>query len=75
MCVWLKSIFHHLNNITYNVFTQEEALEYLKFRVKYKNTDHVKYILSSDVFPNINLYENKGKYLGYLIKQMIATKK
>jgi DNA-directed RNA polymerase II subunit RPB2 len=66
-----------LNNGYYNedkynhIYTQEDALNYLKFRVKYKTIDHVKYILTADIFPNISLFENKGKYLGYLIKQMI----
>lgn len=64
------SIINSKYDDTY-IYTQEEALKYLKFRVKYQNIDHVKYILSCDVFPNIILFQNKGKYLGYLIKQMI----
>jgi len=53
------------------IYTQEEALNYIKFRVKYKTIDHVKYILSADVLPNITLFENKSKYLGYLTKEFI----
>ena len=59
------------NGKRFYVYTQEEALNYLKWRVKYNTIDHVKNILTSDVFPNIAKFENKGKYLGYLIKQMI----
>jgi DNA-directed RNA polymerase II subunit RPB2 len=53
------------------IYTQEDALNYIKFRVKYKTTDHVKYILSADVLPNIELFKNKSKYLGYLTKEFI----
>jgi len=53
------------------IYTQEDALNYIKFRVKYKTTEHVKYILSADVFPNISVFENKSKYLGYLTKEFI----
>ena len=53
------------------IYTQEQAINYLKFRVKYQTTDHVKYILAADIFPNIQLFENKAKYLGYLVKQFI----
>ena len=52
------------------VYTQASALFYLKQLVKYKTTDHVKNILTSEVFPNIPLHQNKPKYLGYLIKQL-----
>ncbi len=55
------------------VYTQEEAIRYILFDdiTKKKTTDFVKYILSADVFPNITLFENKGKYLGYLVKEFI----
>jgi len=53
------------------IYTQEDALNYIKFNTKYKTTDHVKYILSADVFPNIDIFENKSKYLGYLTKEFI----
>ena len=58
-------------NNPYNIWTQEDALNYLRPLVKYGNIEHVKNILTSDVFPNIPLYQNKGRYLGYLIKQFI----
>ena len=53
------------------IYTQEDALNYIKFRVKYKTIDHVKYILSSEILPNITLFSNKPKYLGYLTKEFI----
>ena len=55
----------------YHIYSQEDALNYLKFRTKYKTLDHVKYIFAADIFPNINLFQNKGKYLGYLVKEFI----
>jgi len=53
----------------YYIYTQEDALNYLKFRTKYKTIEHIRYIFAADIFPNINKFENKGKYLGYLTKQ------
>jgi DNA-directed RNA polymerase II subunit RPB2 len=58
-------------NNPHNVWTQEDALNYLRPLVKYGNIDHVKNILTTDVFPNIQLYQNKGRFLGYLVKQFI----
>ena len=54
-----------------NIYRQDEALQYLKNRVKYGTVDFVKSILTTDIFPNISLFKNKGKYLGYLVKQFI----
>jgi DNA-directed RNA polymerase II subunit RPB2 len=65
--------YYDFEDNTYYIYTQEDALNYLKFRVKYKTLDHVKNILTTDVFPNIDKFENKGKYLGYLIKQFTNT--
>ncbi len=53
------------------IYTQDEALEYLKIRTKYKTLEHTKYLFAADIFPNIELFENKGKYLGYLTKEFI----
>jgi DNA-directed RNA polymerase II subunit RPB2 len=58
-------------NNEHKVYTQEDALNYLRPLVKYKNLDQVKHIFTTDVFPNVPLYQNKGKYLGYLVKQFI----
>ena len=59
--------------ISYSAKTQEHAINEMTYSVKYKTIDHVKYILTTDVFPNIPIFENKGKYLGYLIKQLFNT--
>ena len=53
------------------IYTQDEALEYLKIRTKYKTLEHTKYLFAADIFPNIELFENKGKYLSYLTKEFI----
>lgn len=56
------------------VYTQEEAIEYLRNRVQYKTKDQVKSILVTDVFPNINgAFQNKAIYLGYLVQEFIKT--
>ena len=51
-----------------HVYTQEDAFEYMKPISMYKTIDHIKSALVTDLFPNIPLFENKGKYLGYIIK-------
>ena len=53
----------------YNIYTQNDAIKYLQSLVKYKTIQHVKYVLTTDVFPNIPIYKNKGRYLGHLIKE------
>ncbi len=58
-----------------NVNTQQKAIDYLQFRVQYGTMEHVRMVLSKDFFPNIELFENKKKYLGYLTLQFIKTAK
>jgi len=57
----------------YYIYTQEDALKYLKNKVRYGTFEHVKSTLTMDVFPNINDFYSKGKYLGYLILQFIKS--
>jgi DNA-directed RNA polymerase II subunit RPB2 len=63
--------YYEIDGHKYYIYSQEEALNYLKFRTKYKTIDQVKYIFTVDIFPNISIFENKGKYLGYLTKEFI----
>ncbi len=55
------------------IYTQNDALNYLKHRVKYASIEHVKSVIMTEIFPNIDELDNKGKYLGYLILQFIKT--
>ena len=63
------------NGKKYYIYTQQKAIDYLKFRVQYGTIEHVKMVLSKDFFPNIEIFENKKKYLGYLTLQFIKTAK
>ena len=63
------------NDKEYIVDTQQKAIDYLKFRVQYGTVEHVKMVLSKDFFPNIDIFENKKKYLGYLTLQFIKSAK
>jgi len=54
-----------------HIYSQEQALDYMKYRVKYQTLEYVKYLFAADIFPNIQLFSNKGKYLGYLVKEFI----
>jgi DNA-directed RNA polymerase II subunit RPB2 len=67
------SSFYTNDDETYNVYTQEEALKYLRFHVKYGTLEHAKSVLTMEIFPNIDDFGNKGKYLGYLVLQFIKT--
>ena len=55
------------------IYTQNDALNYLKHRVRYASIEHVKSVIMTEIFPNIDELDNKGKYLGYLILQFIKT--
>tara|TARA_B100000795_G_C22806145_1_gene444988 strand:+ start:5444 stop:10042 length:4599 start_codon:yes stop_codon:yes gene_type:complete len=57
----------------YKIYTQEDAIKYLKYKVRYGTFEHVKSTLTIDVFPNIQNFSDKGKYLGYLVLQFIKT--
>ena len=63
------------NKKEYMVYTQQKAIDYLKLRVQYQTTEHVRMVLSKDFFPNIESFENKKKYLGYLTLQFIKSAK
>ena len=56
------------------VYTMTEAHEYLKPRVYYNSLQHVRSILTTDLFPNMPESLNiKGMYLGYLIQEFMKT--
>ena len=55
---------------TYDIYTQEKAIMYIRSLVKYKTIEQVKYILTTDVMPNVPIFKNKSKFLGYLVKQI-----
>jgi DNA-directed RNA polymerase II subunit RPB2 len=57
-----------------NVFTLDEAHNYLQMRTNYKSIQQVKSILTQDVFPNIEgSIHQKGMYLGYLVSIIMKT--
>ena len=61
------------DDVEYKIYTQEDAIKYLKNKVRYGTFEHVKSTLTMDVFPNISDFNSKGKYLGYLVLQFIKT--
>ena len=63
------------NKKDYYIDTQQKAISYLRHRVQYGTPEHVKMVLSKDFFPNIESFENKKKYLGYLTLQFIKSAK
>ena len=59
------------------VYTQNEALQrlYNVYKKMYKTStvEHIKSIIITEIFPNIEDIRDKGKYLGYLVFQFIKT--
>jgi DNA-directed RNA polymerase II subunit RPB2 len=50
------------------IWTTEDAIEALKDRVYFESIQHLKTIIASDIFPNIEgSLADKGKYLGCLV--------
>lgn len=54
-------------------FTSAAVYDALKPRVYYNSVEHVKTVLVQDVFPHIDNFVDKGKYLGYLVSQIAKT--
>ena len=61
------------DDFEYAIYTQEDAIKYLKNKVRYGTIEHVKSTLTMDIFPNIQHFSDKGKYLGYLVLEFIKT--
>ena len=57
-----------------HVFTQKQALSYLKTFTTFDDEDYVKYVLLEDFLPNMDTYQSKAIFFGYLINQMIKAK-
>ena len=56
-----------------HIYTQVDALNYLKNFAKFEDIDYVKYVLLQDFLPNMSDYKSKAIFLGYLINQMIKA--
>lgn len=65
------------------IFTQHQAVEYLKHFTTYGTVEHVMYILYQNLFPNIEsnddelsgtgLLSKKAIYLGYLVNHLVKV--
>jgi len=53
--------------------TTKDVYDKLKNRVMYESIQYLKYILIQEVFPNIENFDNKGKYLGYLVNSIMKV--
>ena len=54
------------------VHTQEDAIDYLKRHCVYKESNFVKHVLKTDLFPNMgDSFKVKAMYLGYLVSKMV----
>lgn len=57
-----------------DIFSQQQALEYLSQFTQYKTVDNVMYILYEHLFPNVPKdLDLKAKFLGYTINKVIKT--
>ena len=64
------------------LYTQTEALEFLKGYVQYDNVDYVKYVIMNDLFPNMNVGQGKDTkvslpkkalFLGHVAHHIVKT--
>ena len=56
-----------------HIYTQHDALQYLKNFTSFEDVDYVKYVLLEDFLPNMSDYKSKAVFFGYLINQMIKA--
>ena len=55
------------------IYTQEQAIDNLKYRVYFDTPEYVKNVLVNDVFPNMGAsYEAKAKFLGYCVREFLT---
>jgi len=64
------SLAHNYLNENEYIYTQQEAFTTLQNFVQYSTMEFLKFVFTTYIFPNIEKQENKGKYLGYLTKQI-----
>ena len=57
-----------------HIYTQNQALSYLKKYTQFDDEDYVKYVLLEDFLPNMDTFQSKAIFFGYLINQMIKAK-
>lgn len=59
---------------TAGIYSQAQALKFIKDRVYYQSIDHVKNVLAFEVLPNVSGdFSNKARYLGYLVNQLMKV--
>lgn len=58
----------------YQIYTQEEAYNFIKNHVEYTDIVKVQYTLMYDLFPNVGIgFRNKAMFLGHLINRLVKT--
>lgn len=69
-----KLVIDSKESKTEYIFTQKQALNYLKSFTKFYDEDYVKYVLLEDFLPNMDTFKSKAIFFGYLVNQMIKAK-
>lgn len=65
---------HSQSNVGKNhIYTQQDALNYLKNFTLFEDVEYVKYVLLEDFLPNMSDFKSKAVFFGYLINQMIKA--
>lgn len=55
-----------------NIYTQEDAMNYLTNFIKYNDISKLKDIMINDLFPNVgHNFKNKALFLGHIIKKLV----
>lgn len=58
----------------HKIYTQTQALEYLKEFVRFKNVDHVRHIIFSDFLRNATDMRKKAIFFGTLVARLVRTR-
>ena len=70
----LTNLLYHSVIDCPGIYTQEQALEYLRHFTEHKTVDHVRYILMFNVMPNVGYeYRSKALFLGHIVHRILNT--
>ena len=69
----LNFLRHSINDASF-LYSQDDAIEYLKEYVQFKADSKVREILVDDVFPNVgHNFKKKALFLGHLVNKIVYT--
>lgn len=59
---------------SHEVYSQEDAMNYIAKYVEYNSLDRLKYTLVNDLFPNVgHNFKNKAMFLGHIVSKIVRV--